>query len=181
MRGFFLPASDRIAPGTHAPRAMVAVKLRSAIVIDNPRVPAAVVPMPAPVALAEHHIVALVDCFYDKVRRDPVLGPVFNPVVDDWEEHQRMLVSFWSSVVLKSGTYRGNPMAAHRPHPIRAGHFDHWLALWRETVHEVIPVEHVGTFIDHATRIGYSLRYGLGLDHRHGARPLDVPVVSRDD
>ena len=138
-------------------------------------------PAPVPTALAEHHIAALVDRFYDKVRRDPVLGPIFNPVVHDWDEHQRMLVSFWSSVVLKTGTYRGNPMAAHRPHAIRAKHFEHWLALWRETVHEVIPAEFADTFIDHATRIGYSLRYGLGLDHRHGARPLDLPVIKRAD
>jgi hemoglobin len=133
--------------------------------------------MNIPADLSESHIAALVDHFYDKVRRDPVLGPVFNPVVHDWPEHQRTLVSFWSSVVLKTGTYRGNPMAAHRPHPIRAGHFDHWLALWRESVLEVIPAEHTGVFIDHAMRIGYSLRYGLGLDERHGARSLDIPLL----
>ena len=106
----------------------------------------------------------LVDRFYDRVQRDPVLGPIFNPAVLDWAEHKRTLVSFWSSVALRSGTYRGNPMAAHRPHPIQAGHFDHWLALWRETADEVLSPAHAALFADYARRIARSLRYGLGLE-----------------
>jgi hemoglobin len=106
----------------------------------------------------------LVDRFYDRVQQDPVLGPIFNPAVLDWGEHKRTLVSFWSSVALRSGTYRGNPMAAHRPHPIQAGHFDHWLALWRQTADEVLSPAHAALFTDYARRIAGSLRYGLGLD-----------------
>jgi len=105
----------------------------------------------------------LVDRFYDRVQGDPVLGPVFNPAVHDWAEHKRTLVSFWSSVALRSGTYRGNPMAAHRPHPIEAAHFDHWLALWRGTAEEVLSPAHAALFADYATRIARSLRHGLGL------------------
>lgn len=132
-------------------------------------------------ALTESDIAALVDRFYEKVRRDPTLGAVFNPAVDDWDEHKRLLTSFWSSVVLGTRSYRGNPMAAHRPHAIHAGHFDHWLALWRDTAVEVLGETRAGVFIEHATRIGYSLRYGLGLDERHGARPLGIPLVGQGD
>jgi len=114
--------------------------------------------------LSIHDIEILVDRFYDRVQLDPVLGPIFNPAVHDWTEHKRTLVSFWSSVALRSGSYRGNPMAAHRPHPIHAGHFDHWLALWRETAESVLPAEHAERFCEYATRIGRSLRYGLGID-----------------
>jgi hemoglobin len=106
----------------------------------------------------------LVDRFYDRVQRDPVLGPIFNPAVHDWPEHKRTLVAFWSSVALRSGTYRGNPMAAHRPHPIEAGHFDQWLALWRETADEVLSPAHAALFGEYASRIARSLKYGLGLD-----------------
>jgi len=128
--------------------------------------------------LTPAHIALLVGRFYAKVRGDAVLGPVFNAAVHDWDEHQRTLVSFWSSVVLRTATYRGNPMAAHRAHPIRAEHFDHWLALWRETALEVMVPAHAQVFIDHATRIGYSLRYGLGLGDRQGARQIGIPVIA---
>ena len=114
--------------------------------------------------LAIAGIERLVDRFYDRVQLDPVLGPIFNPAVDDWAQHKRTLVSFWSSVALRSGTYRGNPMAAHRPHPIEAAHFDHWLALWRDTADEVLSPAHAALFADYAGRIARSLRLGLGLD-----------------
>lgn len=130
--------------------------------------------------LTQAHIEALVERFYAKVRRDPVLGPVFNPAVHDWDDHQQTLVSFWSSVVLRTASYRGNPMAAHRAQSIRGEHFDHWLALWRETALEILAPAHAQVFIDHATRIGDSLRYGLGLGEHRGARPLGLPVVGSD-
>jgi hemoglobin len=111
-------------------------------------------------------ITQLVDRFYDKVQRDDVLGPVFNPVVHDWDEHKRLLTSFWSSVALREGSYRGNPMAAHRPHPIRAEHFDHWIALWRGTCNECLDETGAARMTEYAERIGQSLRL-----------PFAVPVV----
>lgn len=121
-------------------------------------------------------IAALVNRFYDKVQRDDVLGPVFNPVVHDWDEHKRLLTSFWSSVALRAGTYRGNPMAAHQPLPIKAEHFDHWLALWRTTCAEVLDEASAAQMVDYAERIGRSLKYGLGIHPT--ARGLGIPVVS---
>ncbi|NZA28540.1 group III truncated hemoglobin [Luteimonas sp. SJ-92] len=118
-------------------------------------------------------ITRLVDRFYDKVRRDPLLGPVFAPAVSDWDAHKATLVAFWSSVMLGTGAYRGNPMAAHRPHPIVDQHFAHWLALWRETACEVLPPVAAARICDRAERIAASLRYGLGLDPR---RPLRKSV-----
>ena len=120
-------------------------------------------------------IAELVDRFYNKVQVDPVLGPVFNPVVHDWNEHKRLLISFWSSVALRAGSYRGSPMAAHRPLPIRADHFDHWIGLWRETCGEVLDEDGAAQMVDYARRIGNSLKLGLGL--RPQARPFGVPVV----
>ena len=127
--------------------------------------------------LTEQDLATLVDRFYEQVRVDPELGPVFNAAIDDWPEHKRMLTAFWSSVVLGTKSYRGNPMAAHRPHPIRAEHFEHWLALWQRTANEVLAPEHAARVMEYATRIGYSLRYGLGLLDREGSRPLGLPVA----
>lgn len=128
--------------------------------------------------LTEQDLETLVDRFYEQVRVHPELGPVFNAAIDDWPEHKRMLTAFWSSVALGTKSYRGNPMAAHRPHPIRAEHFEQWLSLWQRTATEVLAPEHAARVMEYATRIGYSLRYGLGLLDREGSRPLGLPVAS---
>ncbi|QSX76959.1 group III truncated hemoglobin [Agrilutibacter solisilvae] len=120
--------------------------------------------MTASIELQPQDIARLVDCFYDKVRRHPELGPVFNAAVHDWDEHKALLVQFWSSVALGTASYRGNPMAAHRAQPIRAEHFDAWLQLWDETASEVLAPEQAALMHGYAQRIGRSLRYGLGLD-----------------
>jgi hemoglobin len=99
---------------------------------------------------------------------------VFNPVVHDWPEHKRLLTSFWCSVALRAGSYRGNPMAAHRPLPVSAAHFEHWLALWRATADEVLAPAQAELMHDYARRIARSLRYGLGID---GPRPLGLPIA----
>ena len=116
------------------------------------------------VSLSRDDVVRLVDAFYDRVRVDPVLGPVFNPAVHDWDAHKATLVQFWSSIMLGTREYRGNPMAAHLPHPIVDGHFGRWLALWRDTAHRVLQAEQAEAFYQRAQRIAQSLRYGLGLD-----------------
>ena len=135
--------------------------------------------MPQPESLDEGQIAHLVDCFYAKVSADPLLGAVFNPVVEDWDAHKRLLTSFWCSVALRAGTYRGNPMAMHRPHPIRHEHFQRWLALWNETTHEVLDVDSAAVMIEYAGRIGQGLQLGLGLlPHPKGARELGIPIVA---
>src|SRR5690606_25545296 len=111
-----------------------------------------------PTQPSHEQIQALVDRFYDRIQAHPTLGPVFNAAVDDWDEHKRLLTSFWTSVVLRAGTYRGNPMAAHRPHPITTEHFVQWLALWRDTADEMLEPVQAELLHEYATRIGRSLR-----------------------
>ena len=135
--------------------------------------------MSQPAPLDETQIALLIDRFYDKVSADPLLGAVFNPVVDDWDGHKRLLTSFWCSVALRAGTYRGNPMAMHRPHAIGRTHFERWLALWGETTHEVLDAESAALMVEYAGRIGQGLQLGLGLlPHPAGSRGLGIPVVS---
>lgn len=126
-------------------------------------------------SLDEAAITMLVDRFYEKVRRDPQIGPIFNAAVHDWDEHKRLLTSFWTSVALGAGSYRGNPMGAHRPHPIRVEHFDHWLALWSETCSEELDEASAAQMLEYAQRIGRSLKLGLGLHPQ--ARSFGVPIV----
>lgn len=66
--------------------------------------------------ITEEALAALVGAFYAKVRRDPLIGPVFNRAIEDWDEHLPKLQSFWSSVMLGTGRYKGRPMPAHVKH-----------------------------------------------------------------
>ncbi|MGE5271363.1 MAG: group III truncated hemoglobin [Thiohalocapsa sp.] len=112
-------------------------------------------------AITEPAIAALVDRFYAKARQDPMIGPLFNAAVGDWDEHLHKLYDFWSSVMLTSGRYKGNPMAAHLKHPIEPQFFDRWLALWHETSGEVFAPPLAAQFRSKAERIAESLKLAL--------------------
>jgi hemoglobin len=105
----------------------------------------------------------LVDRFYAKVRGDEMIGPLFNAAVADWPEHLEKLTAFWSSVMLTSGRYKGNPMAAHLRHAgeIEPAMFGRWLELWRETARELLDDEGAAAIIGKAERIAESLQLGL--------------------
>jgi hemoglobin len=85
----------------------------------------------------------LVNAFYDRIRKDTVLGPIFSAV--DWALHLPKMYRFWESVLFRAGSYQGNPIAAHARLISRAGmtkaHFDHWLAVFRETVNDLFAGE----------------------------------------
>ena len=105
----------------------------------------------------------LVHRFYAKVRQDEVLGPVFNAAIHDWDEHLEKLSAFWSSVMLTSGRYKGNPMAVHLKHgdTIRPPMFERWLQLWRETAEETLDKNGAAGVVAKAERIAESLQLGL--------------------
>jgi len=105
----------------------------------------------------------LVAAFYARVREDAELGPIFNDAISDWPEHLETLTAFWSSVMLTSGRYKGNPMAAHLKHKARItpALFDRWLALWKRTTDEMMPPAAAATLQAKAARIGESLQLAL--------------------
>jgi hemoglobin len=107
-------------------------------------------------SLTEAEIARLVDAFYAKVRRDALIGPVFEAAIDDWDEHLATLKRFWSSVMLTSGRYKGNPLAAHLRQPIEPAFFPRWLALFAETAREQLAPAAAERFIGKAERIDES-------------------------
>jgi hemoglobin len=123
--------------------------------------------------MIEDKIADLVERFYAKVRRDDYVGGVFESAVIDWPEHLDRLTDFWSSVMLGTGRYKGNPMAVHHRHRdlIRPDMFDRWLALWRETAAETMPPAEAAAFVEKAERIAESLKLGLFFRIEDGARP----------
>lgn len=120
-------------------------------------------PAPADAPLDEAAIRRLVDAFYGRVRADPQLGPVFNGAVDDWPTHLETLTAFWSSVMLGSGRYKGNPLATHGQlgDRITPQLFERWLALWTATTAEVMAPEAAAALQAKAARIAESLQLGL--------------------
>ena len=116
----------------------------------------------AALGVTEAMIHTLVHTFYGRVRQDPVLGPIFNDAVEDWDEHLAKLCDFWSSVVLMTGRFKGSPMAAHaRRADIHPHHFAVWLDLFRRTAEQVCPPEAAALFVEKSQMIGRSLQLGI--------------------
>jgi hemoglobin len=113
--------------------------------------------------VSEDGIRQLVDAFYRKVRRDPELAPVFlRAIPGDWQPHLNKMYAFWSSVMLSSGRYKGNPVERHLATPgIQPGLFERWLALFNETSGELFDDEVSEEFRATAARIAESLKLAL--------------------
>jgi hemoglobin len=113
--------------------------------------------------ITESEISNLVDTFYAKVRLDPDIGPIFNAIVGDWPHHLATLKDFWSTVLLTTGRYKGDPMMTHLQLPLDPDHFDRWLALFAETANEVLPPAHAATVIEKSQRIAQNFKLGISL------------------
>lgn len=101
--------------------------------------------------------------FYAKVRRDPDLGPVFAAAIPDtaWPAHLATIRDFWSSVLFRTGRYKGNPFGAHVEKGIRPDHFVRWLGLFSETAREFFVPQDALILEERADRIAESLKSGL--------------------
>ena len=130
---------------------MTAAERREAIVAD----------ITARTGITEAMIERLVRSFYARVRSDPMLAPVFDARIRDWEPHLQQMCAFWSSVALMSGRYHGTPMPKHMPLPIDAAYFDRWLELFEATAVEICPPEAAAHFVERARRIAASLELGV--------------------
>jgi len=106
-------------------------------------------------------IMKLMRAFYARVRVDPLIGPIFNARIEDWEPHLARIGDFWSAVMSRSGRYQGQPMRLHLPLPIDAQHFDRWLELFDATAREVCSAAVAEQFMQRARTIGRSLEMGI--------------------
>ncbi len=113
-----------------------------------------------PAIPTEAEIEDLVATFYARIRKDPDLGPIFERAIgDDWGPHLKTMCSFWSSVMLTTGRYKGRPIPAHiKIADIRPQHFAHWLALFSETAHDLFAPPLAEAFIERAKRIAESFK-----------------------
>src|SRR5690606_5017273 len=120
----------------------------------------------------EEEIATLVYRFYDRVRDDATLGPIFNTHVHDWDTHLEKMVRFWSSLMRGTATYNGTPMPKHIALPgLKAELFQHWLALFHDTTQTLPNRAFAEKAEDFAQRIARSLWYGYQL-HNDPNQPL---------
>lgn len=80
----------------------------------------------------------LVNSFYDEVKKDGVIGYIFNEIIgDDWSHHLPVMYDFWETVLFGVAAYRGNPVKKHieldKRQPLQQAHYERWLQLWRAT------------------------------------------------
>jgi len=121
-----------------------------------------------PETLDEVMIHAVVHGFYDRIRSDELLGPVFNAKIapEEWPPHLAKMCDFWSGMLLRTGRYQGRPLSPHLAIPgLGEEHFRRWLTLFRETVGELCPPEIAALFMDRALRIAHSFRLAIAF-HR---------------
>jgi hemoglobin len=116
----------------------------------------------------ESSISVLVDRFYTRVRQDDILGPVFaREIGDQWEPHLETMRAFWSSLMLASGRYKGNPMMTHLLLLPRIGaeHFERWLGIWKQTTAELFPPETAAIFVRKAQSMAERLLETIDQHH----------------
>jgi len=91
--------------------------------------------------ITEDQIRTLVLTFYGRVREDARLGPIFDSrLAGRWEPHLDRMCDFWSSVLLATGRFAGNPVDTHaRLSDLRPADFDRWIELFDRTAHDVLP------------------------------------------
>ena len=111
-------------------------------------------------------IEVLVHAFYEKVRLDAQLAPIFNEAIGkDWDAHISTMCDFWSTAMRVSARYQGDILAAHRRlgglHPAL---FGRWLELFEQTIEEHFADEPSAALRDRARKTARNLQ--LALFHR---------------
>ena len=108
----------------------------------------------------------LVDRFYERIRGDDLLGPVFDERVADWSRHLPTMYAFWGSILFGKSDYHGNPFAKHMDLPVDKEHFDRWLKLFQETVDQLFH----GPKAEHAKGAAKSIAHSFQV--RMGVNPF---------
>lgn len=118
----------------------------------------------AAMGIDDDYISHLVETFYDRVKADETLGPIFAGNVSNWEVHMPKMKDFWSSVALHSSRYSGQPVPAHvkLASEVEPRHFKLWLALFQQTLEDTAPSkEAIPYFMERAERIAQSLQLAM--------------------
>lgn len=146
--------------------------------------------LPVHPSITEQQISDLVDQFYDRVWADPRLGPIFSERLEKTrDEHLSKMKMFWSSVLLRTGVYKGKPVPAHvKLNEVVGSDFEIWLGLFRPVAKEVFSKDAAPLVIEAAERIATSLwlaMFGTPFsnppDWRRAAQGNDTRTATRHE
>lgn len=110
------------------------------------------------------YISLLVETFYERIRDDERLGPIFDVIIgDNWEPHLAKMKDFWASVAFNAGRYSGKPVPQHmKLTNVTPEDFQIWLGLFRKTLEDTAPTPEVVPYLmEKAERIATSLQYAM--------------------
>ena len=118
-------------------------------------------------------VARLVNVFYDRVRDDDILGPIFDDIAHvDWATHLPRMYDFWESVLFARATFKGTPLLVHRAldrrTPLTTAAFDRWIALFQSTVDDLFS----GPMAEHAKNC--AVRIAATMEHHISPRSIDA-------
>ncbi len=122
-------------------------------------------------------VACLVNVFYDRVRDDGLLGPIFDDVAHvDWATHLPRMYDFWESVLFGTATFKGAPLVVHRAlaqqTPLSGEAFHRWVTLFQATVDDLFSGTMANQAKDSAVRIAATMEQSLQ-PRRHCAQSID--------
>ena len=123
--------------------------------------------------LSIEDIKLLVDTFYDKVRKDQLIGPIFDERIQDrWPQHLAKMYTFWQTVLLGEHTYYGSPFPPHAQLPVEKEHFETWLALFSQTLDELFTGEIAKEAMWRANKMAEMFQYKISHYRNNAANSL---------
>ncbi len=115
-----------------------------------------------PELLTLDDIKKLVDTFYEHIKNDTLLAPIFNErIKDKWPRHLEKMYRFWQTVLLEEHTYFGSPFLPHAQLPVDGKHFSEWMALFTKTMNELFTGEKAKEAIWRAGKMAEMFEYKI--------------------
>lgn len=105
----------------------------------------------------------LMNIFYDKIKSDNNLGPIFKSKIGEskeaWDKHKDKISNFWQGQILGEGNYRGQPMKTHiELPPFPQEFFNIWLDLFSQSLNLVFDDNCKDVFLKRAQMIANSFQ-----------------------
>ncbi|MDI9309644.1 MAG: group III truncated hemoglobin [Limnohabitans sp.] len=114
----------------------------------------------------------MVDTFYNKVKVDTLIGPIFNGVIKDWTPHLNKMYTFWETILLDVHSYSGSPFPPHAKMPLEKIHFDRWMTIFVSTVDSLFIGEKANEAKWRAGKMAELFNYKIGYFKKAGHQPL---------